>query len=283
VELQLADPMRARLTSGERLFQMLVEPVRRWIPAGSRVVIAPDGALHRLNMEALPIPGSTPRYWLEEVTVEIAPSLAVLANATPRAAGERRLLLLGDPTGAQPPLRYAAAEMESVRRGFAPAEQAVFRGQQATPEAYRAAGPRGFSAIHFAAHATANQENPLESAVLLANGKLYARDVMETPLAADLVTVSACRGAGSRTFSGEGLVGFAWAFLRAGARHVIAGLWEVDDQSTSLLMDVLYREMAAGKTPAAALRAAKLALLASGGNFRKPYYWAPFQLYTAAP
>ena len=118
---------------------------------------------------------------------------------------------------------------------------------------------------------------------MLSGGKLYAREVMDVPLTADLVTISACRGVGLRMYSGEGLVGFAWAFLRAGARHVIAGLWDVNDQSTAALMDVLYRELAAGKTPSAALRTAKLSLIASSGNLRKPYYWAPFQVYTVTP
>jgi CHAT domain-containing protein len=48
-------------------------------------------------------------------------------------------------------------------------------------------------------------------------------------------------------------------------------------------MDNLYREIAAGKRPADALRAAKLAMIQSPGNLKKPYYWAPFQLYTVAP
>ena len=48
-------------------------------------------------------------------------------------------------------------------------------------------------------------------------------------------------------------------------------------------MDVLYRELAAGRRPSDALRAAKLAMIESRGNLRKPYYWAPFQLYTVAP
>jgi CHAT domain-containing protein len=57
----------------------------------------------------------------------------------------------------------------------------------------------------------------------------------------------------------------------------------VDDDSTARLMDVLYRELASGKNPAAALHAAKLSLVTGGGNMRKPYYWAPFQVYTVAP
>src|SRR4029077_2733625 len=126
-----------------------------------------------------------------------------------------------------------------------------------------------------------------DSAVVLAGPdhayKLYARDVAEKPLRADLVTVSACRSAGERAYSGEGLVGFAWAFLRAGASRVIAGLWDVDDRSTAELMDRMYARIDPTHPPARALRAPKQALFESGGNFGKPYYWGPFQLFTVVP
>ncbi len=290
LERRLADPVRTRIPSGERLHQLLIAPLRSWIPVGSRVVATLDGPLHGLNLEALPVPSlqanSMPRYWIQDVTLSIAPSLALLAERPARSNTPPRLFLLGDPIASDPafpPLSHAATEMESVTRSFGGKEKVVLARDAATAEAYRAAGPGRFSAIHFTAHAVANRESPLDSAVLLSGGKLYAREVMDVPLTADLVTISACRGVGLRMYSGEGLVGFAWAFLRAGARHVIAGLWDVNDQSTAALMDVLYRELAAGKPPAAALRAAKLSLIASPGNLRKPYYWAPFQLYTVTP
>jgi CHAT domain-containing protein len=60
---------------------------------------------------------------------------------------------------------------------------------------------------------------------------------------------------------------------------VIAGLWDVTDSSTAQLMDALYEGIGAGKSPAEALRQAKLSMIASTSNFRKPYYWAPFQVY----
>jgi CHAT domain-containing protein len=112
--------------------------------------------------------------------------------------------------------------------------------------------------------------------------KLYASDVLERPLAADLVTISACRSAGERTYAGEGLVGFAWAFLRAGARRVIAGLWDVDDRSTAELMERLYGALAGGASPSAALRAAKRAAIKGAGAGAKPYYWAPFEVFVGA-
>jgi CHAT domain-containing protein len=94
--------------------------------------------------------------------------------------------------------------------------------------------------------------------------------------------VSACRSAGERAYSGEGLIGFSWAFLRAGARRVIAGLWDVDDRSTAELMDRLYANLAAGQAPARALRRAKLSLIAQGGTFARPYNWGPFELFTVS-
>jgi CHAT domain-containing protein len=112
--------------------------------------------------------------------------------------------------------------------------------------------------------------------------KLYARDIVQHPLDATLVTISACYGSGLRTYAGEGLVGLAWAFLRAGAHNVIGALWQADDGSTSLLMDRLYSGLQAGLTPAAALRAAKLSLIHSPGVYRKPFYWGVFQLYTGS-
>jgi len=285
IERQLADPLRTKLAAGEKLYQTLIAPVFPFLPKGAHVVVVPDGVLHGLNLESLPVPGDTPHYWIQDVSLEIAPSLAMFAKPQDKAAN-RRLLLLGDPLYDDPtfpPLTHAAREIASVKQNFTSSDQVVLTRDSATPQAYLAAAAGPFGAIHFTAHALANRENPLESAVLLSGGKLYAHDVMNLALNADLVTVSACRGAGQRTYSGEGLVGFAWAFLRAGARHVIAGLWDVNDQSTADLMDVLYRKLAEGQRPADALRGAKLTLIESRGNLRKPYYWAPFQLYTVAP
>jgi CHAT domain-containing protein len=42
----------------------------------------------------------------------------------------------------------------------------------------------------------------------------------------------------------------------------------------------LYTGLAAGSSPSAALRQAKLELIHAGGIYRKPWYWAPFQLFT---
>jgi CHAT domain-containing protein len=44
-------------------------------------------------------------------------------------------------------------------------------------------------------------------------------------------------------------------------------------------MDQLYAEISTGASVEVALRDAKFTLLHSGSVYRKPFYWAPFQVY----
>ena len=285
--LQNANP------DGIRLYELLVSPVADLVGKDSKVVILPDGALTNLNFETLLVRQPALHYWIQDVTVSNASSLRLLAAATSAKANRKgKLLLLGDaisPGSDYPPLPKARQEMDEVAKHFPPAQREVLEGGEATPSAYLASDPGQYAYIHFVAHGTASLLSPLDSAVVLSRAsaqedsfKLYARDILHDPLHADLVTISACHGAGSRAYAGEGLVGLSWAFLRAGAHNVIGALWEVSDMSTPQLMDRMYTELSQGESPDEALRAAKLAMMHSDSIFRKPFYWAPFQLYTGS-
>jgi len=276
----------------QALYSMLVAPAQALLPRDAKVFIVPDGELNTLNFETLLVPGASPRYWIEDVTITDANSLRLLAASRPTNQHTGGLLLFGNaikPNPDYPELRKAAEEMEIVQKHFPTAQQKVFTREQATPPAYLGSKPEQFSYIHFVAHGTASRVSPLDSAIVLTKAgpeddsfKLYARNIIRHPLRAQLVTISTCYGAGNRAYSGEGLVGLSWAFLRAGAHNVIGALWEVSDVSTPRLMDELYSGLKKGDSPQTALRAAKLSLLRSGSAFAKPFYWAPFQLYTGS-
>jgi CHAT domain-containing protein len=290
VEHPFTDPIASHDPSGAALWNKLLAEIAPQIPQGSRLIVIPDGPLHRLNLETMINPAPAPHYWIKDVEIAIAPSIAMAVYkpaAVPRHVPS--LLLIGAPDYSGTDysrLPKAASELSDIQRHFAGAMQKVYSGPLASPGAYAQAGPAGFSLIHFAAHAEANAEMPLESAIILARhdgqDKLYARDVIDIPINADLVTISACRSAGGRTYAGEGLIGFAWAFLRAGARDVVAGLWDVSDTSTEALMDRFYAGIGSAEDPVSALRSAKLALLTGDISYRKPFYWAPFQAYVGS-
>jgi CHAT domain-containing protein len=275
--------MQGSGAQGEELYRMLVEPAG--IAKGARVIVVAEGKLNTLNFETLVVPAPKRHYWIEDVTVMNAGSLQLLARAATKPASASRMLVVGNaqsPDPSFPPLKYAAVEIRAVAKRFV--KPVVLEGAAATPAAYKAATPGAFDYVHFVAHGVASRKRPLDSAVILApdatkSYKLLARDVVEQPLTARLVTISSCHGAGSRTYAGEGVVGLAWAFLRAGADQVIAALWEVNDTATPQLMDDMYAGIRANRDPAVALRAAKLKLVRSEGVFRYPKYWAPFVIY----
>lgn len=117
-----------------------------------------------------------------------------------------------------------------------------------------------FRYLHFATHGEPNNAKAFESALILSqdhvsadvppeggdyyDGRLTAAEVLENwKLNADLVTLSACESALGRPGGGDGLLGFAQAFLLAGARSVCLSLWKVDDTATALLMDRFYQNL----------------------------------------
>jgi len=281
---------------GTGLYRMLVAPAQPLLTKDAQVFVIPDGSLNGLNFETLLVPGPKMHYWIEDATIADANSLRVLAashNSPPDSkTGGGKLLIIGDavsPNADYAELPKAGVEIENIEKHFAPAGREVLTRTQATAPAYLGSAPEQFAYIHFVAHGTASRLSPLDSAVILSKAtaaddsfKLYARDIIQHPLHAELVTISTCYGAGARAYTGEGLVGLSWAFLRAGAHNVIGALWEVSDTSTPRLMDQLYEELQKGRSPEAALRSAKLSLLHSDGAFRRPFYWAPFQLYTGS-
>jgi CHAT domain-containing protein len=289
------DVLEAANEDGRALYRTLVEPAKTLLPKGARVFIIPDGSINNLNFETLIVDEAKPHYWIEDADVINASSLRVLAASFIRENPHkqkppRKLLLIGDsvaPNKEYPELPRAGQQMASVARHF-PVQQQVYQRAQATPAAYLKSNPEQYSHIHFVAHGTASRLSPLDSAIVLSKPaiesgsfKLYARDIIRHPLHADLVTISACYSAGERAYSGEGLVGLAWAFLRAGSHNVIASLWDVTDASTEQLMDRFYDELDKGASLDMALRTAKLSLL-HGTAFHNPFYWAPFQLYTGS-
>ena len=260
------------------------------LPPNAKVIILCDGVLSELNFETLLTDTTAPHYWIEDADIVSAPSLLMLAASKPSHDTGRKLLLLGDavsPGPDYPELPNASVEMQQIRRHFLPQDETVYSRQRASAASYLESAPQRYSYIDFVAHGVASRTDPLDSAIILSRTsggedsfKLYARDIMLHPIDARLVTIAACYGGGSRTYAGEGLVGLSWAFLRAGAHNVIGALWEVSDESSPRLMDALYSGLEKGLPPSAALRQAKLSLLHAPGDFRRPFFWASFQLYT---
>jgi CHAT domain-containing protein len=277
--------------AAKKLFQVLVRPASDLIPKDSHVIIVADSKIYSVNFETLIAMQGEQHYWIDDVSLQNASSIDLLmAGNRKKTTSAKGLLLIGasvqvDPNF--PELPNATKEMDSVSKHFGTGEIKRFSGKDARPSAYFSSSPGNYRYIYFATHGKSNAVDALDSAIILSpdtdgSFKLFARDIINDKLHlnADLVTISACEGAGTNVQSLEGLLGLEWAFMRAGAHQVVAALWNVDDAATPGLMDDFYGQLKQGKSAADALRHAKLAMLHAGGIHATPYYWAALQLYT---
>ncbi len=277
--VQEAGDKDALLPAGRRLYEDLLAPLA--VRGASTLLIAPDGPLRELPFDALVPAGD--HFLVEETILVSTPSASILARAE-APPGSARLLAIADPR-AQTELDRLPSSMVEAREVAARASSAlVLSGAGATERRLRESGLGDFDVLHFATHALIDDHAPLRSALVLTPGEgddglWRASEIYALTLRAQLVVLSACRSAIGRGAGGEGLLSLERAFLFAGARTVVATLWEVGDDSSLALMRTFYGELAAGSTASAALATAKRNLIARGGP---PRTWAGFVL-TGAP
>ena len=232
---------------------------------GRPLVIVPHGMLHYVPFHAL---HDGQGYLLERHRIYTAPSASVLhlCCSQPRdGAGPALLLGVADPA-----IPHVLEEISAI--GHTLDRASLFTGPQASLERVRAEAPAS-GLIHIASHALFRADNPIFSALRLADGWLNVNDIYALQLKARLVTLSGCETGIARVANGDELIGLSRAFFYAGAPALVVSLWAVHDESTAGLMRRFYQGLQAGQGVAEALRQAQLDLMQ---EYAHPYYWASF-------
>ncbi len=297
---------------GQHIYDLLLRPARPRLVRARRWLISPDGPLHSLPFAAL-VSGN--HYLAESKPIHIVASAAVYkeikATRSEKPSAATELLAVGDPlypagmenhaeTAGDPqmqdalrrglrlkPLPATRTEVEAISKLFPGARTLL--GNDATEEATKSLAPQA-RRLHFACHGLLDERFPLNSALALSipehpqeghdNGLLQAWEIFdELRLDADLVTLSACDSGLGKEMGGEGLVGLVRAFQFAGARSVLASLWEVADVSTARFMKAFYGHLHDGKPKDEALRAAQVDMIREKSGSSHPFHWAAFELF----
>lgn len=141
-----------------------------------------------------------------------------------------------------------------------------------------------YQVIHLAMHAGFDEQNSELSHLSFAQtggspaqNLLYAKELYEMNLNADLVVLSACETGMGEMKNGEGLVGLKNGFMYAGAKSQVASLWQVSDLETAQIMQLFYKGLVQKKSKDAAMQMAKLDYLQKAEPaFAHPFYWAAF-------
>ncbi len=269
-------------------------------------VIVPHGVLHYVPFEVLTVQN---RMLVERHATSYAPSLNALVQLrkTPQNAAPFRVLAVGNPAvaagsaaadraSAPPssasgslragdvenlallgPLPFAEQELYAIGKTFRDRTR-ILSGASARESGLRDAMVPQFPVIHFATHGLVSDVQPKRSGLLLApeageDGLLQMSEIYGLGLKANLVVLSACQTALGREITGEGLVGLSRAFFYAGARSVVATLWNLNDRFAAEFVQRFYRELNQGHSSEEALRRAKLAYV-NHPQYSHPFYWS---------
>ena len=91
----------------------------------------------------------------------------------------------------------------------------------------------------------------------------------------ELAVLSACSsGMGDLTNTTGVVYGVANAMKSAGVKRILATLWDIPDEATSLAMQSFYQHLLSGNGVARSLRLMRQDMINQG--FSNPYYWAGF-------
>jgi CHAT domain-containing protein len=191
----------------------------------------------------------------------------VMRMANPSWSGP---LVVGNPTGDLPAAETEARDIAALL-GVKPligSEVAVETVLSALLEA---------PLIHLAAHAWFDETDGLESAIVVADGTISAKELISSYSQAELVVLSSCEGGVANRVIGGEVAGLAHTLLRTGAKTIVAALWPVDDDATAFLMTAFYRTRLSGVDEPTALAQA-MRMTSEQPLWRHPYFWSGFVL-----
>jgi CHAT domain-containing protein len=180
-------------------------------------------------------------------------------------------------------LQYTQTEVEEINHLFTGQSHI---GNLATEAAFKSEASK-HSILHLAMHAHTSDENPMYSRLIFQqgaseggeDGMLYAYELYNMNLQAELAVLSACETGTGKLQNGEGIMSLSRAFKYAGCPNIVMSLWQADDASTKDIMVQFYQNLKLGKGKAGALRHAKMEYLKNSEmNKSHPFYWATFVL-----
>lgn len=254
------------------LAEKLIDPVEDLLVGAKRIIVVPSGPLSDVPFCALQLKDG--RHAIERWGFSYLPH-AALVRQKPEAAREGRFLAFADSQG---DLFEAQLEASEVAKGFKNAT--VLSGPKAL-KSKLVELCSGARILHLACHGRYDIEGSRSPYIRLAgetqaDWTLTVADILRLRLRGlDLAFLSGCHTARALQLGGDEMEGVHHAFLQAGARSVVACLWDIEDKATRSLVAGFYERLQAGVPKWVALRDTQLAFLRENPH---PFYWAAFKL-----
>ncbi|MBP4141346.1 CHAT domain-containing protein [Flavobacterium sp. P4023] len=174
-------------------------------------------------------------------------------------------------------LTYSKDEMQYIQKKF---EGNYLENSKATFANFKK-NANNYSIIHLSTHASSGDlETP--ASIKFYDQEILYSEIYYLNIHPDLVVLSACETGIGKLFKSEGAMSVARGFQLAGAQNLLFSLWKVNDYTTSVFMDLFYKNIKNKQSYLEANANAKREFLqnTSISNAKKsPYYWSAFVYY----
>ena len=275
--------------------------VKRWhqkMPRSiTEITIVPDGVLNYIPFEAIltkqvsqrPItPYNELAFLIKQATINYSYSASLFFKEKNKQKKKHNNRCLGiapayASDGLLEQLKWTQKEVQSIEKVF---EGTYWYGKDAKSSTFKEKASQ-YGIIHLAMHGIVNMQNSQRSKLAFADQQnidkafmpdyLYAYELHNMQLQADLVVLSACETGIGKSIRGEGVQSLAHAFIYAGTPSVVSTLWKVNDFASAQLMRAFYQGIKNSAPKPTALRDAKLAYLNKADTWAgHPAFWASY-------
>lgn len=277
-ELVVDSKLKPFLSTSDELFQTLIGPVYDIIKDKKKLSIIPYGKLYYLPFEALSSVEADQRVFMnQKYSIFYISTLDIFTGQQDEDDIDFRVMAFGNADNTLP---NSEIEVNDLKKIFESSK--IYVRKEASEDKVKNLTP-DFNAIHFATHGNLDYNKVENSYLTLAandiageDGRLTIEEVwgLSNLNQYNLVTLSACQTAVSDEIIQGWMVNPANAFFDVGVKTVIASLWQVDDEATSILMNAFYKNLKT-MNKVTALQEAKR-VLQQNPKFVFPYYWASF-------
>jgi CHAT domain-containing protein len=285
-----------------QIYQQVVEPLVPLFGKNTkRLIISPDGFLSLIPFESLieNLPAASSGfknldYLVKKYDISYVPSATIWLRQPQQkvhhqqqfagyAPSYESMVLASNrmrPGTKITHLKYTRDEVKTASEYF---KGKNYLGNEATEAAFKQQVNES-SILHLALHGMVDDQNPMRSALVFSSpnedsedGFLYAYELFNLQINADLVVLSACNTGYGKLNKGEGVMSLSRAFAQAGSRSLVMSLWNANDQVTSVIMNYFYQGLKHGMNKDEALSRAKIKYLQEADPLlAHPFYWSAF-------
>ena len=261
-----------------QLYNLLIRPIEKQIQtlAPKKLAIITTGKLRGIPFESL-YDEKADQYLIEKYPIHYLTRISTAKLFPQSSQPDLKILAIANPRPTKIDLPGTEQQANYITQNFPNSQQ--YSREQATLTTFKDNSPK-FPILHLGTHGCFQSQgcptlNMEANTLLFANGEKY--NIADAALLGlkdtQLIVFSACQTAKEIDENDQSLPGLAYIFERAGAKNIIATLWNSEDNTSVEIMSQFYANLKQGMSKSEALQKAKLSQIK-----RHPAFWSVFIL-----